>query len=155
MITATVNLSSVDRGLAAMHAAARDLSPAWKELRKPLRADQRAHAKAKSGPDGAWPPKSELTIARERRKRRRASRRGRVRPLLGRLPSVLKMIADRHRVAAESGVKWSASQQDGGRVGKGATLPPRRFLWASKLMIRKARLVLGRHITYAWVAGAR
>lgn len=150
-----VDLTHVDRGLDAMAAAARNLAPAYKALRLPLRKDQREHAKAKAGPDGAWAPKSPLTIARERRKKRRASRRGRVRKLLGRLPMVIKMIADRRRVAAVSGVRWSAAQQDGGRVGKGATLPARPFLWASPTMVKIARLALAEHITSAWIRGLR
>ena len=155
MITATVNLTAVDRGWDAMAAAARNLTPAYQELRKPLRDDQRAHAKDKAGPDGAWPPKSALTIARERRRKRRASRRGRVRRLLGRLPSVLKVLADRRRVAGVSGVRWSAAQQDGERVGKGARLPPRPFLWASPALIKTARKVLADQITSAWIRGPR
>ena len=153
MIRATVGLTRVDRGITATGAAARDLTPAFRELRKPLRADQRAHAKAGAGPDGAWPAKAPTTIARERRRKRRASRRGRVRKLLGRLPAAIKVVAERRRVAAISLVRWSGVQQDGGRVGKGARLPARPFLWVSPIMLRRARLIIGRHLTYAWLKG--
>lgn len=146
-----VDLSEVDRGVAAFNAAARNMGPAYKELRKPLRADQRQHARDKAGPDGAWPAKSPLTVARERRRKRRASRRGRVRKLLGRLPTVIKMIADRKRVAAMSGVRWSDAHQHRTRVGKGATLQPRVFLWASPALLKIARKVMADHLTSAWI----
>jgi hypothetical protein len=149
--TIHVDLTEVDRGLAAFNAAARNMGPAYKELRKPLRADQRQHARDKAGPGGAWPAKSPLTIARERRKKRRASRRGRVRKLLGRLPTVINMLADRKRVAAISGVRWSDAQQHRTRVGKGAMLQPRVFLWASPAMLKLARKVMADHLTSAWI----
>lgn len=155
MLQLRVDLTHVDRGWDAVTAAARNLEPAYKALRKPLRADQREHAKAKAGPDGAWPAKSPITIAREKRRRRKSGKRGRVRKLLGRLPTVVKLLADRRRVAAVSGVRWSAVHQDGGRVGRGSRIPARPFLWASPAMLATARKVLAEHVTSAWIRGPR
>ncbi len=124
---ARVDLGFFARKLALMRMP--DLRPAWKESRKPLRADQREHAKKQEGPDGAWAPRSSAT------KVRAASGRKRKRKMLGRLPAALTTRADRRRVIIRSMVAWSNVHNEGGRAGNGASIPQRRFLWASDRVV--------------------
>jgi hypothetical protein len=72
-IDANFDLTEVDRAMADVEARAKRLAPAFRELRRPLRTDQRAHARAEEGPDGRWPPRSPFTEAR-RQVRNRAVR---------------------------------------------------------------------------------
>lgn len=116
-----IDVHDVDLGLERM-GDKRLVAAIARELKKPLRADQRAHARDQAGPDGKWP------------KRKLGGRRR----ILGKLPNAVRMIARRGMVSAESRVSWSGAQQDGGKVGRGATLPPRRFLWISDDMLRVA-----------------
>lgn len=153
MLRASVDLTAVDRGLDAMTRAARDLGPAFKEAKKPVRADQRQHAKERSGPDGRWAPKSRLTLAREALDRKRkGKRRGGGRRLLGRLPAAIVVTSDRNRVVARSRARGgiSGTHQDGGPAGRGARIPARPFLWVSDALRATLRFVFERHILGRW-----
>lgn len=150
MIRLEVDLTAVDRGLAALRARAADLAPAFRDLRKPLRVDIREHARAKEGPDNAWPAKSPFTLERERRARARAGRKRGGRRLLGRLPGALTIAADRTRVIAVSKARWSSVHQDGGKVGRGARVPARPFLWVSGKLRELARKRLEGHVLGGW-----
>lgn len=123
MIEARVNLSLVDRVLNGLRSP--DLRPAWKEARKPLRADIRDHRRKQEGPDGTWAPRAAATRTRSKSGRR-------ARPMLGKLPTALQTLSDRNRVAMKSRVAWSDVHQTGGTVGRGSKLPPRPFLYASE-----------------------
>lgn len=109
--------------LEAAFAAAIDprvLRTVARELKKPLREDQRDHAKAQEGPLGKWP------------KRKLGGRRR----VLGRLPGAIRVLVSHEVggsvVTATSKVKWSGAHQDGPtRVGHGTVLPRRQFLWIS------------------------
>jgi len=116
-----------------------DLRPAWKESRKPLRADQRDHAKKQSGPDGAWAPRASST-------KTRTSGRKRQRKLLGRLPAALTSKYDRRKFTLRSLVKWSLAHWQGGRVGHGAVLPARVFLYASDSVLGTVSGIVARHV---------
>lgn len=150
MIRAQVDLSEVDRGIDAMTAAARNLGPAFKEAKKPVRKDQRDHAKSRQGPNGPWAPKSPLTRAREALAAKRRGKRPRVRRLLGRLPGAIAVESNRVRVVARSKAWWSGVQQDGGTVGRGARLPARPFLWASDALKEVIKVIFERHIKGRW-----
>lgn len=149
MIRATVDITAVDRGIDALTAAARDLSPAYKALRKPLRADQAEHAKRREGPAGKWAPKSAMTIERERRARARAGKK-RGRRVLGKLPSAIAVRADKNKVVAFSRVRWSSVHNDGGPAGRGARIAARTFLWASDKLKATAREIFVKHILGRW-----
>ncbi|MCA9678831.1 MAG: phage virion morphogenesis protein [Myxococcales bacterium] len=141
-----VNLREVLRAYEAMgKAAERGLAPAFREMKKPLRADQRAHAKGKEGPDGAWPPRAARTIEALRAARRSKRIRGR-RKLLGKLPGAIKVYADARKVVARSHVAWSGIHQDGGVAGRGARIPARPFLWLSDEMVATAAAILEAHV---------
>jgi phage gpG-like protein len=139
MLVAKIKLGLVDHVLTALGRT--DLRPAWKEARKPLRADVKEHRNAQAGPDGAWPARSSST-----RTRARSGRRARPRKLLGRLPTALTTISDRRRVALRSRVAWSDVHQKGGTAGHGARIPARPFLWASEKVLKIIADIVSRHI---------
>lgn len=152
MIRAKIDMTAVDRGLAALTQDARNLAPAFKAAKKPARADQREHAKLRQGPDGAWAPKAASTLAREALAKKRAGKRRGSRKLLGRLPAALALMSDRNRVVVRSRArgKLSSIQQDGGVAGRGARIPARVFLWASDKLLATVRGILERHIMGRW-----
>lgn len=143
-----VDLSDVDRGIAGLVRASKDLTPVFRAARKPLRKDQREHAREAKGPQGSWPPRSPFTL--DRLKRKRKSRRGRVRRILGRLPGAIDVRYDSTRIVATSQVAWSAAHQDGAVVGRGSKLPRRRFLYASDKLLKIIRLLMNAHIVKGW-----
>lgn len=118
---------------------AKDLRPAFRELRKPALADQRDHRKTKTGPGGKWPGLASSTRERYRQARRAGKRPPR--SLLGRLPAALKISIDRKRMLIESRVPWSKVHNEGGSTGR-ALLPARKFLWISKQLRAHVRRVM-------------
>lgn len=147
MLAATVDISEAIDALDGMKRQGDRLGPAFRELRKPMRADQREHAKKQEGPEGRWQPRAPITGASARAKRRRR------RKLLGRLPGAITVRATATSVIAESKVAWSGVHQEGGKVGRGARIPARPFLWLSDAMIEKAIAVFEEHLLEGW--GAR
>lgn len=131
---ATLYWDDAKRGFEA--GARVDLKPAFKQLKKPLRLDQRDHAKQKRGPESAWAPRAESTIARALRGRHGSKK------LLGRLPTAVSYIATALSVRGVSRAPWSAAHAKGERVGHGAKLPPREFLWISDAMLTTATSTL-------------
>jgi phage gpG-like protein len=125
-VAATVDLRRVERGLRDVLRRAERAGPFFRDERKPLRADQRDHAKRRQGPDGSWPARV-VTPGKPRRKRRR---------LLGRLPGAVSIAASADAVRAVSKVPWSGVHQHGGRVGRGARIPARTFLYFSPDYLR-------------------
>lgn len=163
-VEANFDMIEVDSAAADVEERARRLRPAFREIRKPMRQDQRAHASEERGPGGAWPPRSPLTEARRKARNKgvRATKAMRAiaitkfkkRPtpkrILGRLPNAVVYVVGDLFIRATSRVPWSAAQQDGGRVGRGAILPARPFLWLSSTLLGKARDVLGAFIVKGW-----
>lgn len=126
---------------------------AMQELRKPLRVDQREHARAQEGPDGPWPKRASAadraSASRKRRKRRRPSRRR----LLGKLPGAVKVTSTRSSVTIESRVAWSGIHQHGGTAGRGAKIPARPFLWISQKLRGIAIATLEQRMAEAFMGG--
>jgi phage gpG-like protein len=142
---ARVNLGWVEAACNALRNP--DLRKGWRESLKPLRADQRDHAKGQEGPSGAWAGRSPLTMQRRgtlvddgKRKYRRP------RKLMGKLPTALTSKVTRTGVSLISRAKWSGVHQDGGRAGQGASIPARPFLWASQEALEAIGYVLSRHL---------
>lgn len=146
---ARVDLSWVEKALAALRRP--DLRKAWQESKKPLRADQRNHAKRQEGPSGSWPERSPLTTAR--RGTGSSSKRRRPRKLLGRLPGALTSKATRSGVSIISRAKWSGIHQEGGTAGNGARIPARPFLWASQEALDAVGFVISRHLKIQFEKG--
>lgn len=144
-----VDLESLHGNLRAMDRQARNLTGYYRELRAPLREDQTQHAKEQSGPDGAWQPRSPFTIAKMAAARRAGSRR-RDRKLLGRLPRAITVRADSKGARAVSLVKWSMAHAQGARVGRGARLPQRQWLWLSPRIIQLAGEIAAKYCASVW-----
>lgn len=142
---ARVDLSWVERALTGLRNP--DLRPAWKAAKKPLRADQRDHAKRREGPGGAWPARSPLTQAR---RSTGSGKRKRARKLLGKLPSALTAKHTRTSVSVMSRSKWSAVHQEGGTAGNGARIPARPFLWASDKLLETVAGILSKGLKVAF-----
>jgi len=140
LAVAEVHLGFLDRARAILRAP--DLRPAWKLIRKPVRADLRQHARRQEGPEGSWSPMSSRTKGRARAGRKRP------RKLLGRLPGALTTKLERKRMILRSQVAWSAVHQEGGRVGRGARVPARPFLWASDKVLELAGGIIARGIAF-------
>jgi phage gpG-like protein len=133
LVTTKADFSNVLAGLAAMQ---RGRSP-HHELKQLVDADQRDHAKKRSGPEGAWAPRAPSTV---RKMRLDGVRR---RPL-GKLVQrgAVSYRATKTGVIGTSKIKWSGVHQDGGRVGRGSVLKARPFLWLSKsLLVTSERLL--------------
>lgn len=146
-IYATLDLGDVERGLEAMARRARALGPVFRELKTPLRLDQRDHSKKREGPSALWAPRAASTMARMRAGGRRA------RKPMGRLPGAVSYRATASSVSGRSRVLWSGIHQDGGTVGHGARIPARPFLWISDGMLQIAEDTLGAALVRAYGGG--
>lgn len=143
-VSATVNIGDVDKGLDAMKARARALGPAFRELKKPMRADQKDHGKRQRGPFGTWARRAPSTLAAYRAKRKRIPRP------LGKLLSAIAYKADASSVSGESRVAWSEAHMTGATVGRGARLKARPFMWVSRKLMDIAADVIGTRLLSAF-----
>lgn len=132
-----IDTRQVEAGLVAM-GNDRAVALAMRALRKPMRVDQRDHARQAEGPEGKWPARR--VLARRSRRRRLASRRR----LLGKLPAAITVTATKIGVSAVSRVRWSGVHQEGGPVGRGASVPARPFLWVSHELLDQAAEAIAR-----------
>jgi len=134
VFSATVNVRGALDGFARLKKT--DGRKIFRQAKKPMRDDIRAHSKDQEDESGRrWKPRAASTIAR--RGRRRGGSRGK---LLGRLPSAFRLMSGPDYVRAVSKVKrWSKVHNEGGRGGKRARIPRRRFMYASKDLKRKVR----------------
>lgn len=128
-VHAKIDLTDVERGFTAM--ARVSYAKVFRELRPAMKQDTRDHVKARSGPDGGWPPRAAATMARLRRSKRRT------RPM-GRLPSIVSYRASARGLVGQHRLLWSGVQSYGGVVGNGAKLPARPFLWMSDEFLAEA-----------------
>lgn len=156
-----VDLGAVDRFVETASQRAARLAPAFKELRRPVRGDQRQHAKDQSGPDSKWAARSPITEARRQaaNKRTRRARIGPIAPgktrrrstparILGRVPAALVVTLGDLFIRVAPRIAWAAAQAVGDRVGHHhkVELKPRPFLWISQQLIATAERVLGEYI---------
>lgn len=145
-VSATVQLGDVEAGLKAIERRVNALGPAFREIKAPMRADQRTHARHNVGPSGTWKRRSAATIA----KMKLPSGRGLTRRPLGKLLTAIGYSADATGVRAESKIPWSNVQQEGGTVGRGSKLPARPFLWISRRLLDIAGDVITKAILAAY-----
>jgi phage gpG-like protein len=143
-VSATIDFGEVEKGLDAMARRARALGPAFRELKKPLKLDQKDHSKKRQGPSAMWAPRAASTMARLRQGSRRAKKP------MGRLPSATRYTSDATSVTGRSKALWSGVHQDGGTVGHGSRLPARPFLWISDDMLTIAENTLGAALVRAY-----
>ncbi|HWU91602.1 MAG TPA: hypothetical protein VN253_30250 [Kofleriaceae bacterium] len=131
-MTAIVHRTSFQAVFAGLDGIARAGRGIHRELKKLVQDDQRDHAKQRTGPSGLWAPRALATV---RRMRLEGVRR---RPLGKLLGAGVSYRANRAQIVGESKIKWSGVHQEGGKVGRGATVPARPFLWLSEAMIERA-----------------
>lgn len=144
-VSATVDLGDVERGLAAVERSGRDLTPAFRELKKPMREDQKDHGKRQRGPFGTWARRKPSTLAFYR-----SRGKGRIPRPLGRLSTAVTYTASRFGVFGESRAKWSDVHMTGGVVGKGARLRARPFLWMATKFLDLAERSIERRLLSAY-----
>lgn len=144
-VSATIDIGDVEKGLSAMSKRAKSLGSAFDEIKVAMKADQKDHREQQSGPEGSWQGRAMSTIAAAKRHHRRLPRK-----ILGKLPTAVSYKALPYGAFGESRVKWSLSQQDGGRVGHGAKLPERAFLWLSDKLLDFAANVVTKSLESAW-----
>lgn len=162
-LDANIDLTAVDRRLADVGVRAERAAPAFRELRKPMRSDQREHSKQQQGPDASWAARSPMTTARRDARARAQKRRARAlhpskvttsrsmpKRILGRLPSAIMVIAGDLFVRAVSRVPWAGVHQYGGTAGHGARIPQRTFLWLSDKLLETCRDVILDHVMDGW-----
>ena len=160
------DMSEVSEALSDTVERARQLAPAFRDLKRPLKSDQRDHAKSESGPGGKWAPRSAATLERRKLQRRRGRmtkdkkaalalisfkplkrRRGAAsNRILGRLPTAMKTEIAPLYIRIVSRVKWSLAHAKGARVGRGVRLPAREFYWLSKAIVDLAAEKIGKYV---------
>lgn len=159
-----LDLEPIDRRIETVEDRARRLAPAFRELARPLRADQREHAKNEQGPSGKWPARSPFTEARRRARNRGArttkamrtislakfKRRSTPKKILGRLPSAIQIIVGDLFVRGVYRVPWSGAHATGTRVGRGVRLPKRVMNWLGDKLVDTARQILVEHVLKDW-----
>lgn len=159
----------VRRALEGMGKARKGIRKVMRDLRVPLRADLKKHADHERSPDGAWPKRSAKTEARDRKRTtvyREKRRRGRSGPLqetrsprkaialLGKLP---ELTVSRTRLAtliADNAVPFSGVHNEGGRVGHGAIIPAREFVFLSDPFLEVAVEKITEFVHAGWRRGA-
>ena len=154
-IKLTMDASSAVAGLDRMARQGKNLAKAFRILKPDLHADQRDHAARQAGPDGHWPARATGTSARMAKGRRYLGRQRRrlTRRPLGRLITAVTYSASNAGVFATSRVPWSGVHQNGGKVGRGAVIPARPFLWLSDRIVARAVEVLERTVAYSFGGG--
>jgi hypothetical protein len=144
-VSATVHFDDAEQGIDAMERRARALGPAFRELKAPMRADQKEHGKQERGPFGSWARRSPKTLEFYR-----SHGRKRIPKPQGRLLSAVKYTSTAYSLIGESRVPWSGAQADGAVVGRGAKLKARPSLWISRKLLDIAEAVIERSLLSAY-----
>ncbi len=157
-----IDLRGLDKAMKRAEKAGVDLRPAFRKLRTPLRKDQKDHMRAQSGPGGRWPSLS--TATREKRlkmggRRGARTKKGKLRKsakrklnfmLTSKLLKGAKIKARQQEIRITSKVPWSGAHQEGARVGRGANLPEREFMWISDPLFLQAQRKFAKHLASAF-----
>ncbi|MCG8422240.1 MAG: phage virion morphogenesis protein [Proteobacteria bacterium] len=146
---AEIDTSAVERGLRGLLRAGTDISPVLRGATTPLRRDIRDHQQQQEGPRNArWPAHAQAT--RRKQARGRSGRR-RTQRMLGRLPRLATVrVVGRDTLVARSRVRWARVHQEGGRVGHGATIPPRVWLYFGEDFVDDLEQAVVRYLAGAW-----
>jgi phage gpG-like protein len=124
-----------------------DWKPVFRVLRKPTHKDQRDHRDKQRGPRTRWAPLSATTKKRYAREGKRRNRR-----ILAKLPNARIAIVKTDELIMRSRVRWSNAHQDGPtRVGRGAIVPQRQFMWISSSLIAEARSEFRKALWYRFM----
>lgn len=154
-LKATVRYGSVKLMFANLRNV--DMKKTFSDLRGPARFDQRHHWRKEESPDGHWKGLAASTRARRQFRRGRGKngkRQNWSRKLMGRFPNALQSIVTAQKLVIRSRVrKFSMVHQKGGRIGRGARLPSRQFLWISNWLVEHASKAFERALVKAAAAG--
>lgn len=144
-IRGTINVNPILAAFARLRKF--EVRKALKNIRKPMHRDQRDHRDKMRGPRGPWAPLAATTLQRYAREGKRRNRR-----ILARLPNPRTTTITANSLIMRSRVKWSMAHQDGPtRVGRGAILPQRQFMWISRELRRAARREFSKAMWARWL----
>lgn len=161
-VDAFVELRDVENGLRRMQLAGYDLRPVFRAVRRDVRADQRQHQREGAGPDGKWKPLDPDTLRKRtrqgtgrRHKGKMKRRRRKFGPVLRNLPRAFTISYSRSWIRGDARPKWSGAHQPKSgagatRVGRGATVPNRTYLWASTGLLQIVARKAVDYMTGAW-----
>lgn len=159
-IAAHVELKEVENALRRLALQGKDLRKLFSSVRKYVRADQKDHARLERGPEGKWQALDADTLRKRSRQgkgRRHRGKRKRLRRrqprMLGKLAGAYDITYSRSWIRATSRVKWSGAHADGDRVGRGAKLPGRVWLWASSGLLETIAAKAVDFAVQAWEKG--
>lgn len=162
MADTELDFRQLDKAFKAMDRAGADLRPVWRELRRPMRAEQSKHFSAQRGPDGPWAPLAASTrakrlsaIAPSKRRTKKGRLRKPVQRRIGRILSRKLIKGARLRVRRRllmiaQGKRWAAPHQHGATVGHGARLPAREYLWIGPQLLRQTVEAAEKHLVKHW-----
>lgn len=159
-----VDLRQLNDAIKRAEKAGINLKPAWRKLRRPMKADQAYHMKRQQGPNRAsWPPLAASTIAKrlqsmtasgkaftKRGKMKKSAQRRLGRVLSRKLLSGMKVTIKPKEMSVAARLKWAGVHQHGGRVGHGARIPPRPFIYIGDELLLSAKRVFETHLQRAW-----
>ena len=148
MLDATIDLRDVDQGFRTLLQAGGDVGPLLQEAKRPLRTDVREHQRDLRGPGGRWPA---ISPATQRKRGRTKSGRQRWRRTLGRLPTMRQIrVIGGDTLIARPRLPWAAVHHFGGRVGRGARIPARPFLYFGADFIADIERALRAYLARTW-----
>lgn len=126
-----------------------DFRQTFLRLRKPMHWDQMDHKARQRGPTSPWQQLAPSTLAKYAKLGKRRNRR-----ILAKLPNARQTEVTSKALIMKSRVRrWSNAHQDGPtRVGRGARLPQRQFLWISDGLRKEARLQFQLTLISRWNA---
>jgi hypothetical protein len=159
-ITGTIRLHEVQAGLHGMLRQAESTAARsfFESVRKPAQQDLREHQKERKGEVGAWPALDPATmrnrqLARARRKGRKPGRRRRapgIARMLGVVPQAWKAFVSEDGLLLRNMVRWAGVHDEGGRAGKGATMPRRQFVYFGRDFLEDVLAVWHEHVLKGW-----
>lgn len=164
---AYLDLGQVDALLNDVEERGKRLAPAFRALKKPMRADMKDHAEKAQSSDGAWPKRASISeqfrqrrnaaVSTARRQARllnaaglkkfKAQRKTPVK-LLGRLPTAIRLSNTDLSTKATSWAKFGAAHNRGALVGhhRSVKLPRREFLWMSDTFIQHCTVIISHFV---------
>lgn len=161
-INATLDLIEFDAAIKSALRHTSDLRPLWKKVKGPIRKDQSRHIKEQKDIDGAkFKPLAKSTLAKRRsgltsksftkkgRLRKTASRR--INRVLGKkMAASVKTTSKKDFLQIRRRVSWFDAHQGGARVGRGAHLPARTYMYLDQNRVddvaMKLKMAVKRHI---------
>lgn len=143
-ITVDIDLSKVFAGYKQAERRSFDLTPVFRRLIPIAKRDIRKSAVLREGPDSKWPKLAKGTLKSRRKARKRGKRPAK--GVLGKLSRAVRVTAGRDFLRETSLIPWSGVHQDGAKVGRGATVPQRTFLYFSNQFLDLTTEAIQTHV---------